>query len=120
MTKTTVHVVGYYEVEETPFGRSYKWHPGYVNLECNCGAELTLSGAGSAPLCSCGTDYSGVIEDIQKREGRQGHGVTHPWRYDIKEQAEQHLKDEAAHPDDSPWRYNDITSRGTDDERNIQ
>ncbi len=61
MTKPTVRVVGHYEVAETPFSRSYTWHPAYVNLECNCGAQLTLSGASSAPLCSkCGTDHSGV------------------------------------------------------------
>ena len=121
MTKTTERVVGHYEVDETPFARSYKWHPAYVNLECNCGAELTLSGASSALLCSkCGTDHSGVINEIQKREDRLGHEVTHPWGYDAQEQAEQHLKDETAHPEDSAWRYNDITSRGTDDERNVQ
>ena len=121
MIKTTVRVVGRYEVDETPFGRSYKWHPAYVNLECDCGAELTLSGASATPVCSrCATDHSGVINEIQKREGRLGHEVTHPWGYDAQEQAEQRLKDEAAHPEDSPWRYNDITSRGTDDERDVQ
>ena len=121
MTKITVRVVGHYEVDETPFGRSYKWHPAYVNLQCNCGAELTLSGASSTPACSrCGTDHSGVIEEIQTREDRLGVEVTHPWRYDTQEQAEQHLRDEAAYPEGSPWRYNDITSHGTHDERNAQ
>jgi hypothetical protein len=121
LTKTTVRVVGHYEVEETPFGRSYKWHPAYVNLQCNCGAELTLSGASSStPTCSrCGTDHSSVIEEIQRREDRLGHEVTHPWGYDTQEQAEQHLRDEAAYPEGSPWRYNDITSRATHDERNV-
>ena len=121
MTKTTVRVVGHYEVDETPFGRSYKWHPAYVNLQCNCGEELTLSGASSTPTCSrCGTDHSGVINEIQTREDRLGDEVTHPWGYDTQEQAEQHLRDEAAYPEGSPWRYNDITSRGTRDERNVQ
>lgn len=74
MTKTTVRVVGHYEVEETPFDKSYKWHPAYVNLECDCGAQLTLSGAsGTAPAYSrCRTDHGGVIDEIQKREGRLG------------------------------------------------
>ena len=116
MTKTTVRVVGHYEVDQTPFGRSYKWHPAYVNLQCDCGAELTLSDASSTPACSrCGTDHSGVIEEIQKREDRLGREVTHPWGYDTQEQAEQHLRDEAAYPKDSPWRYNDITSGNTND-----
>jgi hypothetical protein len=121
MTKTTVRVIGHYEVEETTFGRSYKWHPAYVNLQCDCGAELTLSGASPAPLCSrCGTDHSGIINEIQKREDRLGHEVTHPWGYDTQAQAQQHLKDEAAHPEDSPWRYNDITSRSLEDERDVR
>jgi hypothetical protein len=121
MTQTTVRVVGHYEIDETPFGRSYKWHPAYVNLECGCGAELTLSGASTTPLCiKCGADHSGVINEIQKREERLGDVVTHPWDYDTQEQARQSLKDETAHPEDSPWRYNDITSRGTEDELNVQ
>ena len=122
MTKTTVRVVGHYEVDETPFGRSYKWHPSYVNLQCDCGEELTLSGASGTPVCCsrCGADHSGVIDEIQRREDRLGHEVTHPWGYDTQEQADQRRKDEAAHPEDSAWRYNDITSRGTDDERNVR
>jgi hypothetical protein len=121
LTKTTVRVVGHYEVEETPFGRSYKWHPSYVHLQCYCGAELTLSGASATPACSrCGADHSGVIDEIQKREERLGHEVTHPWGYDTQEQADQRHKDEAAHSEDSSWRYNDITSRGVEDERNVQ
>jgi len=51
MTETSVRVVGHYEVDETPFARSYKWHPAYVTLECNCGVELTLSGASTTPAC---------------------------------------------------------------------
>src|SRR3982751_2400810 len=121
MTKTTVRGEGHYEVDETPFGRSYKWHPAYAILPSKCGAELALSGASTTPVCSrCGTAHSGVTNDIQKREDRLGHEVTHPWHYDAQEQAEQHLKDEAAHAEGSAWRYNDITSHGTDDERNVQ
>ena len=117
MTITTVRVVGHYEVDETPFGRSYKWHPSYVNLQCYCGAELTLSGASSRPVCSrCGTDHSGVIDEIQKREYRLGDEVTHPWRYDTQEQAKQHQRDESTYPKGSPWRYNDITSGNTNGE----
>jgi hypothetical protein len=121
MTKTTVHVEGHYEVDETPFGRAYKWHPSYVTLKCDCGAELTLSGTSSTPACSrCSTDHSGVINVIQTREDWLGREVSHPWRYDTQEQTEQHLRDEAAYPEGSPWRYNDITSHGTHDERNVQ
>ena len=80
MTKTTARLVGSYELDVIPFGRSYKWHPAYVNLECDCGAESTLSGASNAaPVCSrCSAEHSGVIEEIQKREDRLGHEAAHP------------------------------------------
>jgi hypothetical protein len=124
MTETTTsgaRVAGHYEVDKTPFGRSYKWRPSQVTLECNCSEELTLYGTSTRPVCSrCGTDHSGVITDIKKGEGQLGQEAAHPWHYDTQEQAEQNLKDEATHAENSPWRYNDITSRGTDDERNVQ
>ncbi len=116
MTKITVRVEGHYEVDETPFGRSYKWHPSYVTLKCDCGAKLTLLSTGGTPVCSkCGTDHSGVINGIQKREGSLGHEVTHPWHYDTQEQAEQHQQDVAAYPTGSSWRYNDITLDNTNE-----
>jgi hypothetical protein len=116
MTKTTVHVEGHYEVDETPFGRAYKWHPSYVTLKCDCEAELTLSGASATPVCGrCGTDHSEIVNDIQKRAGSLGREVSHPWHYDTQEQAQQHHRDEAAYPKGSPWRYNDITSGSTND-----
>lgn len=120
MTKIIVRVEGHYEVEENPFGRAYEWHPAYVTLKCDCGEELSLSGASTSPICGrCGTDHSPVIDDIQKREVRLPQEDTHPWRYDTQEQAEQRQRDEAAYSEDSPWRYNDITSRGTADERRV-
>ena len=111
MTKITVRVEGHYEVDENPFGRAYEWHPAYLTLKCNCGEELTFSGVSTSPTCSrCGTDHSAVIDDIQKREGRLGYEDIHPWRYDTQDKAEQHQRDEAAHLESSPWRYNDITA----------
>jgi hypothetical protein len=50
----------------------------------------------------------------------EGYEATHhPWLHDPRAQAEQHLRDEAAYPEGSPWRYNDITSYGTDNERSV-
>jgi hypothetical protein len=40
----------------------------------------------------------------------------HPWHYDLQSQEDQHLRDEAAYPEGSPWRYNDVTSGLMDDE----
>lgn len=116
MTRITVRVEGHYEIHEAPFSRSYEWHPAFVTLVCDCGQELTLSGTSTTPTCRCGTDHSAAIRDIQEREDRLRDEVTHPWRYDTQEQAQQHLKDEAAYPKDSTWRYNDITSDSTNGE----
>ncbi|MBV9453490.1 MAG: hypothetical protein JOZ19_05140 [Rubrobacter sp.] len=112
MTKIIVRLEGHYEVKEALFSRSYEWHPAYVTIKCDCGEELTLSSTTSsaASSCQCGTDHSAIIQDIQAREGRLRGEVTYPWQYDAKEQAQQHLHDEAAYPESSPWRYNDVTS----------
>ncbi len=109
MTRVTVRIEGHYEVIEAPFSRSYKWHPASVTLVCDCGEELTLTGASTAPTCQCGADHSALIKDIQEREAQLGHAVTHPWHHEGDKPAEQHLRDEAAYPEGSPRRYNDVT-----------
>ena len=113
MTKISVRIEGHYEVHEEPFSRTYEWQPGCVVLECDCGQELTLTGTSTVPTCRCGADLGVIIQSLQEREGRLRHAVTHPWRYDAKKQAQQHLRDEVAHPEGSPWRYNDVTLRNT-------
>ncbi len=115
MTKISVRIEGHYEVKEGLFSRAYEWQPGCVVLECDCGQELTLTGTSTVPVCRCGVDHSEIIQDLQEREGRLGDEVTHPWRYDAKEQTQQHLRDEAAHPEGSSWRYNDVTLRNPND-----
>jgi|SRR5215204_7533902 len=114
MTKISVRIEGHYEVHEEPFSRTYEWQPGCGVLECDCGQELSLSGTSTVPTRRCGADYSAIVQDLQEREGRLRHTVTHPWRYNTKEQAQQHLRDEAAYPKGSSWRYNDVTSGEVD------
>jgi hypothetical protein len=116
MTRVTVRIEGHYEVHEAPFSRSYEWHPASLTLVCDCGEELTLTGASTTITCRCGADHSALINDIQERETQLRQAVAHPWRHEIKEQAEQHLRDEAACPEGSPWRYNDVTSGLMDDD----
>ena len=113
MTQITVLVEGHYETHESPFGRSYEWYPAYATLECDCGQKLTLTGTGTIPTCRCGVDHSAIIQDIREREGRLREEVTHPWLHDAQDQDEQRLRDEAAYPRDSAWRYNDISSGST-------
>ena len=122
----------HYELQEVPFGRIYKWCPECIEVECDCGERLAFklsTFTGFWAVCECGADLTADIqEELQGHQPEvQGQmledydeATHHPWLHDTEAQAEQHLRDEAAHPEDSPWRYNDITSRGTDDERNVQ
>lgn len=100
-----------YEVCEVPFGKVYEWHPAHVVLECDCGERLILSATSTTTACGrCGADLGGFVDHIREREGRLPDSLTHPWFYDAKERAQQHRQDEAAYPEDSPWRYDDVTA----------
>jgi hypothetical protein len=108
--KIIERVEAHYEAREVPFGKVYEWHPAYVALECECGGKVTLSATSTTTTCSqCGTDLGGFIHDIKGREGLLPDNFTHPWFYDAQVRADQRLRDEAAYPEGSPWRYNDIT-----------
>jgi hypothetical protein len=108
--KVTKHVEAHYESSEMPFGKVYEWHNAYIALECDCGEKLILTATSTITTCSrCGADLGAIVHDIQEREGHLPDDLTHPWFYDTKERAEQHRRDEAAYPEGSPWRYNDIT-----------
>ena len=50
-------------------------------------------------------------------EEHLGDEEVHPWHYDLQSQDDQHLRDEAAYPEDSPYRYNDVTAGLGDDEK---
>ena len=108
--KIIERVQAYYEVREVPFGISYEWHQASVTLECDCGEKVTLSATSTTANCSgCGADLGDAfVHDIREREGRLPDRLTHPWFYDAEERADQHKEDEAAYPEGSSWRYNDI------------
>ena len=85
-------------------------------IECDCAKRVTLQRSdiiiGSGFTCEeCGAKVSPrvraevVIELLYEDDA-----AIHPWHYDTQGQAEQHLRDEASYPEDSPWRYNDVTS----------
>jgi hypothetical protein len=114
MTRINRRAEAHYESREVPFGKTYEWHPGYVVLECDCGEKLTLAGTSTTTRCGCGADHGAVVRDIQESEGQLRDKITQPWHHDTRERAEQHLRDEAAYPKDSPWRYNDITARNNE------
>jgi len=110
-------VAEHYDVQEVPFGRDYRWSPEQVVLECICGKKITLKRSeiiGSEVIrCECGKgDTARIWEELVIQvidEEYEAHH--HPWDHDAKAQDNQHLRDEAAYPADSPWRYNDVTLR---------
>jgi hypothetical protein len=120
VTRIIKDIAAYYETHEVPFGKSYEWHPEHIIVECDCGQKLLITGTSNIPTCpQCGADYGYLVHDIRYREERLRDEDIHPWHHDAQDQAEQHLKDEAAYPENSSWRYNDVTLGfvGDDEER---
>jgi hypothetical protein len=111
MAQIIERVEARYEAREVPFGKVYEWHPAYVAIECDCSEQLILAASSTTTACDrCGADLGGFVQDLQEREGNLSDRLTHPWFYDAKERAKQHQQDEAAYPEGSPWRYNDVTA----------
>jgi hypothetical protein len=77
--KIIERVGGYYEDQEVPFGVVYRWHPGYLLLECGCGARQAFT-CFAASCSKCDADYTSVV-----REELAGHCLDdealHPWHY---------------------------------------
>ena len=68
-------------------------------------------GSGEGPLDKLQQVGGGVRPTVSKeREKRPRDNATHPSHHDTRERAEQHLRDEAPHPEDSSWPYNDIAA----------
>jgi hypothetical protein len=111
-------IAEHYDVQESLFDRLYKWCPECVVVECSaCGRRTTHKRvkiiSSEVTECECGKGHAACIREelvIQVLD-EEYEAHRHPWHHDTQEQAEQHLRDEAAYPKDSPWRYNDITSR---------
>jgi hypothetical protein len=117
-------IAGHYDVRERPFGRDYRWSLEQVVIECSkCAKRVTPTRSqiiGSVVLeCECGKANTARIREelvvLLVDEEYEAHH--HPWFYDTQEQAKQHKRDEAAYPEDSPWRYNDVRYRSLREER---
>jgi hypothetical protein len=101
----------HYEAREVPFGKVYEWHPAHITVECDCGEKSILTATSTITTCHrCGADLGGFVNDIKEREGHLPDEHTHPWIHDAQARADQRLRDEAAYPEGSSWRYDDITS----------
>ena len=111
-----------YETYEVPFGKSYKWQPAHIVLQCSCGEKVILTKASSATviICRrCGAEHTGFVQDAleQEEEVRLPDTHSHPWLHDAQDRAQQHLRDEAVFPNYSPWHYNDITAGSAHEQR---
>jgi hypothetical protein len=114
--KVIERIAEHYDTQEVEFGRTYTWCPESVVLECSkCGKKMTLTRSDlilTQPECECGPCHTArareeVVIQLVDEEYEAHH---HPWHYDLQSQEDQHLRDEAAYPEGSPWRYNDVTS----------
>ncbi len=112
MTQIFKRVEAHYEIHEVPFGMGYVWHSAYVTVGCDCGETLTLDVASTPTTCRCGADLGAFLGSLEEPQGRLPDRVAHPWFYDAEARAQQSLRDEAAYPMGSPWRYDDITEDG--------
>ena len=112
MYKIIQSVQAHYETLKVPFGRIYHWEQAHGTLECDCGETLTFGGSSAIVTCRCGAPYGALVRDIHYREEHLRDEDEHPWHYDLRSQEAQHLRDEAAYPEGSAWRYNDVTTSG--------
>jgi len=120
MTRIIENIQAHYETLEVPFGRIYEWLPAHLVLECDCGETLTFSATTTSAACSChrcGADYGASVHHLHYREEHPKDEDVHPWHHDRQSRADQHLRDEAACPEDSPWRYNDVRYRSLQEEQ---
>ena len=116
MTRIIEDIAAHYETHEVPFGRIYEWHPEHIIVECDCGERFTSTATSTTTTCQCGTDLGAMVRNIQQHEDWLPDKIIHPWHHDAQSQEDQHLQDEATYPEDSPWRYNDVTAGLGDDE----
>ena len=82
MTKKIIErVEAFYDVQEVEFGRVYRWSPGYLVLECECGESLSLSACMPSSYCpECATDHTPAVQE-ELLDRRLGDEALHPWRY---------------------------------------
>ena len=104
-------------VDRSPPAGSTIGHQAHVTLQCDCGEILAFSGTSAIVTCRCGAAYGALVHDIHYREEHLRNEDVHPWHYDLhSRQEDQHQRDEAAYPEGSSWRYDEVTS-GLEDEK---
>jgi hypothetical protein len=81
VAKVIEKVDAHYDVQQLEFGRAYKWRPGSLLLECECG-ELTDLTASESTCEGCGAKHARLVrEGLTERRLEADERVLHPWRY---------------------------------------
>jgi hypothetical protein len=75
--------VGHYEVQEVDFGRVYRWCPGHIDTDCECGERLNLTACSNTICPRCGTNRAATIREESTAEWSEDQAL-HPWRYDAR------------------------------------
>ena len=87
MTKIIERVAEHYETQELEFGRTYRWCPECVVLECTkCAKQMTLTRTeliDTMPDCECGLDHTARVREEMVLEllDEDYEAHHHPWRY---------------------------------------
>ncbi|MBA4116641.1 MAG: hypothetical protein H0X71_09475 [Rubrobacter sp.] len=75
MMQVIERVEAHYEIQETPYGTSYRWWPECLLIECDCGERVECKSP--TDHCRCGADCAAVFEG-QTHEHRVRQEA--PWR----------------------------------------
>ncbi len=87
MAKVIEKVDAHYDVQHMEFGWAYKWRPGSVLLECDCG-ELVYLSASESTCEECGAKHARLVrEGLTERRLEADEKVLHPWRYSAESDA---------------------------------
>ena len=79
MVTVIEHTGGRYDIHATEFGRSYRWVPDRVVVDCGCGEKTVLTRSAATCEC-CGADHSKTLSE-ELAACRREDEILHPWRY---------------------------------------
>ena len=75
MVEVIERIEGRYDTYEVEFGTVYRWCPGCVVVECDCGERSFLTA--SMTTCSeCGADRAAVVQDELNQPPAKGEDGT--------------------------------------------
>lgn len=70
---------GHYDAQKVQFGTVYRWCPGSVVVECDCGERPIL--AHSETTCpECGGEHADIVREELGARGLED-AAMHPWRW---------------------------------------